>query len=367
MPFEPGDYEVVERTGGARRHRLRRPVLDHGPRPPAGGRRGGRAPGTPRGGGLDRLRPRRRWCARGAAQGPTRRRPGPRQDGRPRRRVRRLLRPRDRASQAKQPDPTDQPGDRGACAPRCSTSSAARRTDRPSPVGRGPPATRLGGSPGTPSTTPGRWRTAPTPPEDRSRGGARDRLRTYRSNRLATSAASIGRGAVDQPDRRGRLADELRGGSSRDPQVTHGRVPVRLRQLSPVRSPDQRVVREDGRCLAAEHGAQADLRGRLAQQVPAADDEVHALAQVVHDDSEPVCPVPVAVGEGRVAVVRDLVRAGTDESIHPALRAAAEPHAQDRPIESTRRDSRRGSPVRATDARGRAAHTSNVLREQSQP
>src|SRR6478735_7727282 len=136
-------------------------------------------------------------------------------------------------------------------------------------------------------------------------------------------------------DRDGRHLDDLGGTVPGCPQVAHGGGPIRLRQLAPVRSPDQWMVRERGRRLATESGAQADLRCGLAQQVTATHDQVHVLAQIVHDDSESVCPVPVPVGEGRVAVVRDLVRARADESIHPTLRAAAEGDAQDRPIEST--------------------------------
>jgi hypothetical protein len=140
---------------------------------------------------------------------------------------------------------------------------------------------------------------------------------------------------IRSSDSHGRHVDDLGGAVPCRPQVAHGGGPIRLRQLSPVRSPDQRMVREGGRCLATEPGAQADLRGRLPQQVSPADDEVHALAQVVDDDSEPVGPVPIAVGEGSVAVVRDLVRAWADDSIHPTLRAPAERDTQDRPIEST--------------------------------
>ena len=108
VPFEPGDYEVVERTGGGGRHRLRRPVLDHGPRPPAGGRRGGRAPGTPRRGGMDRLRPRRRWA-------PAELRKGPRGGGRDRDKMvghvaeSDTYYAREIGITGKRPDPTDRP------------------------------------------------------------------------------------------------------------------------------------------------------------------------------------------------------------------------------------------------------------------
>jgi hypothetical protein len=95
----------------------------------------------------------------------------------------------------------------------------------------------------------------------------------------------------------------------------------------------------------------AAVRG---EQVTSADDEVDALAQVVHDDSKSVCPVAVAVGQGRVAVVRDLVRAGpTSRSIQ---RSEPPPSAARRtgPSRSARAAAARAARSRASDARGPA-------------
>ena len=314
---------------GRGRHRLRRPVLDHGPRPPARGRRGGRAPGAPRRGGLDRLRPRRRGCARRAAQGPARRRPGPRQDGRPRRRVRRRTTPARSGSRAS--GRTRRTARRSRpCAPRCS-SILRRPSDGSALAGRtGPPATRRAGSPGTPSTTPGRWRTGPSPPEARAPGPRSGPIgRTAR-----TSAAAIGRGPSINPT--AAAASPMSSAAVR-PAARRSRTDVSPSAFDSFRPSGRRISGWCAKAAGVSRPSRAPRRicaGRLAQQVPAADDEVHALAQVVDDDSEPVGPVPVAVGERRVAVVRDLVRAWADESIHPALRAAAERDAQDRPVES---------------------------------
>ena len=144
------------------RHRIRRPVDDHGPRPAAGHDRGGRATRPLRGGGLDGPRPGRRVRSGGAAQGAARGWPRPRQDDRPRRRGRLVLRPRDRDPLEAARTGRSGGARRDACRDARRPPRAVRRRRR-SGSDAGPRGTRRGGSPGTRSTTPGRSRTGATP------------------------------------------------------------------------------------------------------------------------------------------------------------------------------------------------------------
>ena len=107
--------------------------------------------------------------------------------------------------------------------------------------------------------------------------------------------------------------------------------------------------------------------GGRGEQVAAADDEVDALAQVVDDDANAVGPVAVPVADRQVAVGRDLVRARSDEAVHPALRAAAERDAQDRPVEAAPATAARAARAVPAPAVRRRPTRSNVVREQSQP
>ena len=125
-----------------RRHRLRRPVSDHR-RSTAGRSTAAEAERSPRlveaaWTVLDRVAA---AAPAGAPQGPARRRPRPRQDGRPRRS--RPTGPTPARSgitpTAARPDGSRRPSRR--CAPRCSRSCAGRRTGRRSPAASGRRAT----------------------------------------------------------------------------------------------------------------------------------------------------------------------------------------------------------------------------------
>ena len=180
-----------------RRHRVRRPVLDYearsgGPwtrrRPsgrhassrPAGRSSRAYAPGAPR---------------RTAGRGPRGGGRGPeRQDGRPRRQSDTLY------AAARIESPASGRSRRTAqrskrCGSTCWSTCASRPTACRSPSGHGPPATPHDGSPGMPSTMPGRWRTGPSPSRPVPR-----RASPPRSPRSAGERRF-------KPDRRGSLAD----------------------------------------------------------------------------------------------------------------------------------------------------------------
>src|SRR4051812_30076384 len=134
--------------------------------------------------------------------------------------------------------------------------------------------------------------------------------------------------------RRGKVDDLLRGHADGS-QLAHSGRSVRLRQLPAVGVPEERVMRERGGRRASEAPGEADLDGGRSEEVAAADDEVHALAQVIDDDRERIRPVAVAIPDGHVAVSRHLVRAWTDKEVHPCLRATTERDAQHGPVERT--------------------------------
>ena len=126
-----------------------------------------------------------------APEGSPRRRPRPRQDVRARRRGRLGLRPRDRAqAPAARPDRPCRRRGPSRSGPGGPPRAIGRRADRR--AASGPPATPPAGSPGTPSTTPGRWRTAasrPEPSPDSGRTG-RPSGRTWRSRRRRPASGS---------------------------------------------------------------------------------------------------------------------------------------------------------------------------------
>ena len=109
--------------------------------------------------------------------------------------------------------------------------------------------------------------------------------------------------------------------------------------------------------------------GVACEQIPAADDEIDAVAQVVHDHAERVGPVAVPVADGQVAGRRDLARARPDEP-RPSRPRAPSPSATrstgPAPREP-RSGSRPGTRDRTRVGRDRAAQAANVARVQSQP
>ena len=351
---------------------------------------------------MGRVRPGGGVGAGRAAEGSAGRRPRSRQDDRPRRRVRRLLRRARSGRTRKQPTLADRAAVEAMRAAML-TSSASPRTERPSPGGPGPPATPPAGSPGTRSTMPGRWRTAPPMPDssetgattvryangnvkmegahldgemhgpwrwfrtdgtvmrtgafergrqigpwrtfDRAGSWSRRRItvrrhRTARAQQptsVATSAASIGRGASISPTAAAAPPMSSGAGGTGRAQVADRCGPVGLGQLSAVVAADQRVMRERRRRLAAEQPAQADLGGRLAEQVarhgrpgrrPGGGRRRRPRTR--RSSCRPGRDRQVAAAAGH------LVRARPDETVHPTFRAAAERDPHDRPVQSTR-------------------------------
>src|SRR5687768_8958302 len=88
------------------------------------------------------------------------------------------------------------------------------------------------------------------------------------------------------PRRRSRRLEDLLPSPARLPHLAYPRVPRRLRELSAIRPPDQRVVQERRLPLPTQEAPEPDLRRRGVDQVAAADDEADVLAQVVDDDAE---------------------------------------------------------------------------------
>ena len=192
----------------------------------------------------------------------------------------------------------DDPAAIAAMRDRCSTCSARPATARRSPAAAGRPDTPPIGSPGTPSTTPGRSRTGASPRRRRRRSGV---------------------GSQPEPSR---LAPHRLGRPAGRTQVADARVAVRLRELRAGRLADQRVVEEPRRLVAAEQPAEPDLAGRVREEVLAADDEVDVLAEVVDDDREPVRPVARPVADDEVAGRRRLAGpVGPTQEVVEGLRA----------------------------------------------
>src|SRR4051812_4055703 len=141
------------------------------------------------------------------------------------------------------------------------------------------------------------------------------------------------RSRISWPCRGRRKIDDLLRAHAGGSEVADPGRPVRLRQLSAVGVPDQRVMRERRGRRASHAPGEPDLDGGRVEEVAAADDEVDALAEVIDDDGEGIRPVAVTIPDGEVAVGRHLVGAWTDEEVHPCLRATTERDAQHGPVE----------------------------------
>ena len=75
---------------------------------------------------------------------------------------------------------------------------------------------------------------------------------------------------------------------------------------------------------SAKEAPDPDLGRRGVDQVPATDDEVDALTQVVDHDAERVGPIAVAIADRRVAGRGDVPRARPNGRIHPCLTTRAD-------------------------------------------
>ena len=63
------------------------------------------------------------------------------------------------------------------------------------------------------------------------------------------------------------------------------------------------MVHEGWRSLAAEEPRELDLSSRGFEQIDAADDEIHALAPVVHGDGKLVGPVAEPIANEEIATL----------------------------------------------------------------
>src|SRR4051812_43984231 len=79
---------------------------------------------------------------------------------------------------------------------------------------------------------------------------------------------------------RGKVDDLLRAHAGR-PQLPHSGRSVRLRQLPAVGVPEERVMRERRGRSPSEPPGETDLDGGRGEEVAPADDEVHALAEII--------------------------------------------------------------------------------------
>ena len=219
-----------------------------------------------------------------------------------------------------------------------------------------PPATPRAGSPGTPSTTPGRSRTGPSP-------GSPDPVRR-RATSVAATRPSDRRSARSRPPPRRSTARRRR------PAARSSRTPVSPSAFESLRPSGRRISgwwgKRGGRSRPSSR-AEPDLRRRRVEQVAAADDEVDPLAQVVDDDRERVGPVAVAVADRRGRPRRR--RRPTHGPTSPSIQASCPPPRRDPQRSSPARHgagSRPGSRARPRDRASRA-HAANVARVQSQP
>ncbi len=83
-------------------------------------------------------------------------------------------------------------------------------------------------------------------------------------------------------------------------------------------------MQEARRLASAEEPTQADLAGRVGEEVLAANDEVDALAQVVDDDPERIGPVVAVVAGDQVAARGRLAGLFAEEQVREGFRARAE-------------------------------------------
>ena len=134
-----------------------------------------------------------------------------------------------------------------------------------------------------------------------------------------------------QPDRGRHEAQQLVRRRAAVEEVADRGVVIGLGELGARRLPQQRVVEEGRRGLAAQQAAEAELGRGGVEQVAAADDEVDAVAEVVDDDAERVAPVAVAVAQGEVAAGRGVARLRAEQEVVERLLAGAEPRAEGAP------------------------------------
>ena len=134
---------------------------------------------------------------------------------------------------------------------------------------------------------------------------------------------------------RDRHLDDLLCAVARRAQLRDAGVGGRFRELAAVRSADESMVGERRRRCAPEQARQPQLGRRGVEQVAAADDDPHALANVVDDDAQAIGMVAVPVAYREIAArLGDLPGARPDERVHPGLLAGPERRAQDRAVQA---------------------------------
>ncbi len=113
------------------------------------------------------------------------------------------------------------------------------------------------------------------------------------------------------------------------PQLSDRYVPIGFAELHPRRAQQERVVEKPRRCLAAEHAGQPNLAPCGSHQIRATDDQRHALAEVVHTDSELICPMTIAVPEHHItALLVRILFQGAEQEIFDMFEPAIESDAE---------------------------------------
>lgn len=111
-------------------------------------------------------------------------------------------------------------------------------------------------------------------------------------------------------------------------EVADAGITVGLRELCTVGFQDQRMMGKPRWRGTVQQVAQADLRRGRVGEVPAADDEIDVLAEVVHDHGEAIRPVALTVADCEVSRDRGWSLPATFEQVVPALDPVAQSHPE---------------------------------------
>ena len=87
-------------------------------------------------------------------------------------------------------------------------------------------------------------------------------------------------------------------------------------------------MRKDRRPRTAQEMPEPDLGRCGVRKILATDDEIHVLAEVVHDHGEPVCPVALAVSNREIARDSHGTVLSAEEEVVPRLVAVTQGDAK---------------------------------------